>query len=259
MTLVYKICPIPLWRAAEETGSFAGAPVDLTDGFIHLSTAAQVAETVARHFVGQADLFLVTVDEAALGEALRYEPSRGGALFPHLYGPLPFAAVRRVEPLPLGPDGTPLIPDLAARSIEPAPPQAFDPAAAGWRRRAGREFMALVGPIWVRGEGAGAEFGFVVERRHLNTGGVVHGGMLMTFADQALGMAGWSATGNRPQVTIQLDTHFISGAKLGEFVEARCEIRRQARSLIFLAAELVVGDRLVATATGVWKLRDRAA
>ena len=110
MELVYKICPLPLWQEAERNGAFAGAPVDLADGFIHLSTAGQVAETAAKHFAGQGDLVLVTVRQERLGTALRYEPSRGGALFPHLYGPLPLAAVDRVEPLPLGPDGRHLFP-----------------------------------------------------------------------------------------------------------------------------------------------------
>ena len=100
MTTIYKISPAGLWREAERTGAFAGAPVDRADGFIHFSTAAQVRETAARHFAGQSDLVLVAVDTAAL-VGLRYEPSRGGALFPHLYGTLPLSAVRWVKPLPL--------------------------------------------------------------------------------------------------------------------------------------------------------------
>lgn len=105
MSLVYKIAPRPLWEAAQAAGVFAGAPVDLADGFIHLSTGAQARETAARHFAGQDDLLLVAVDPAALGEALRWEPSRGGALFPHLYGPLPLDAVVSVAPLARGADG----------------------------------------------------------------------------------------------------------------------------------------------------------
>src|SRR3954452_25544362 len=104
MPLIYKICPRALWREAEEAGRFDGAPVDVADGFIHFSTAAQAAETAARHFAGRSDLVLVAVDADALGASLRYEPSRGGALFPHLYGTLPLAAVRWVKPLPLGPN-----------------------------------------------------------------------------------------------------------------------------------------------------------
>ena len=109
---IYKICDSALWREAERAGVFAGAPVDHADGFIHFSTADQVAETAARHFAGQAGLLLVAVDAAALGSALRYEPSRGGALFPHLYGKLPFSAVRWVKLLPLGADGRHRFPEL---------------------------------------------------------------------------------------------------------------------------------------------------
>ena len=114
MRLIYKICPEPLWREAEDTGVFAGSPIDAQDGYIHLSTAAQVRETAAKHFGGQRDLLLIAVDADALGPALRHEPSRGGDLFPHVYGPLPIAAVRWVRPLPLGPDGRHVFPELAS-------------------------------------------------------------------------------------------------------------------------------------------------
>lgn len=112
-TTIYKICPEPLWRAAEAQGRFTGAAIDLQDGFIHFSTAAQVRETAARHFAGQGDLLLIAVDAEALGSALRYEVSRGGDLFPHLYGDLPLAAVAWVAPMPLGPDGSHRLPPLA--------------------------------------------------------------------------------------------------------------------------------------------------
>ena len=110
MPLVYKICPRDLWATAEARGGFTGAPVDVADGFIHFSTAAQAAETAARHFAGVRDLVLVAVDTDALGAALRFEPSRGGDLFPHLYGDLPLDAVRAVHDLPLGPDGRHVFP-----------------------------------------------------------------------------------------------------------------------------------------------------
>jgi len=102
MSVIYKICPADLWRAAEREGVFRGAPVDLADGFIHFSTATQVAETAAKHFAGQTDLVLVRVRAEKLGDRLRWEPSRGGALFPHLYGYLDLRDVHKVEPLPLG-------------------------------------------------------------------------------------------------------------------------------------------------------------
>lgn len=110
--LIYKIVPEPLWHAAEAAGRFHGASVDIADGFIHFSTAAQVKETAAKHFAGQSDLLLVAVDGARLGEALKYEPSRGGALFPHLYGPLGLDAVTWTRPLPLGADGGHVFPPM---------------------------------------------------------------------------------------------------------------------------------------------------
>jgi len=91
---------------------FAGSDVDRQDGFIHFSTAAQVVETARKHFAGQHNLLLVSVDAERLGNRLKWEPSRGGALFPHLYGDLDLAAVTRVETLPLGPDGLHVFPAL---------------------------------------------------------------------------------------------------------------------------------------------------
>jgi len=112
MPVIYKICPEFLWQEASSAGVFRGAPVDLADGFIHFSTASQVRETAAKHFRGQAGLLLVAFDDRTLGDALRYEPSRGGDLFPHLYASLDPAAALWVKPLPLGPDGQHVFPDL---------------------------------------------------------------------------------------------------------------------------------------------------
>ena len=111
-TTIYKIVPTDLWRAAERDGVFHGSPVDLQDGFIHFSTAAQAAETAAKHFRGQTDLLLVFVVADMLGDALKWEPSRGGALFPHLYGALALSAVTRVVPLPLDASGVHKFPAL---------------------------------------------------------------------------------------------------------------------------------------------------
>ncbi len=111
-SVIYKIVPKDLWDKASGLGSFGGAPVDLAAGYIHFSTAGQVRETAARHFAGQHDLLLVAIDAPALGEALRWEPSRGGALFPHLYAELPLSAVLWVKPLPFGADGTHAFPEL---------------------------------------------------------------------------------------------------------------------------------------------------
>lgn len=112
MSIIYKICPAALWREAERAGVFRGAPVDLADGFIHFSSAAQVADTAAKHFAGQHDLLLLYVDAARLGDRLKWESSRGGALFPHLYGDLDLKAVTKVEELPLGADGRHKFPHL---------------------------------------------------------------------------------------------------------------------------------------------------
>jgi len=105
LALIYKIVTAQEWATALANGLFAGSSVDIVDGFIHFSTQAQVAETAARHFAGKEGLVLVAVEEASLGSSLVYEVSRGGALFPHLYGPLPTALARFALPLPLGPDG----------------------------------------------------------------------------------------------------------------------------------------------------------
>ena len=113
MATLYKIIAAAHWRAAEHDGIFRGAADDLRDGFIHFSTAAQVEETVAKYFSGQDDLLLISVDGARLGGALKWEPSRGGALFPHLYGELALSAVTKVERLPLLPKGRHNFPPLA--------------------------------------------------------------------------------------------------------------------------------------------------
>jgi len=112
MNIIYKICPETLWREAEKANSFTGAPVDIQDGYLHFSTEKQVRETAGKHFAGQSNLLLIAIDADRLGPALRYEPSRGGDLFPHLYGPLALSAVLWVKPLPLGPDGFHIFPDL---------------------------------------------------------------------------------------------------------------------------------------------------
>lgn len=114
MPMLYKICPASLWHEAERLGCFRGSEVDRRDGFIHFSTAAQAAETAAKHFAGQDDLLLLAVDSARLGDALKWEPSRGGGLFPHLYADLDPAAVTSVESLPLGPNGRHRFPPLDA-------------------------------------------------------------------------------------------------------------------------------------------------
>jgi uncharacterized protein (DUF952 family) len=107
---IYKIVTRDQWEQAEGKRRFGGAPVDHADGFIHFSTAGQVRETAAKHFAGQENLLLVEVDAQQLGDALKWEVSRGGALFPHLYAPLDFSAVTGVSELPLGSDGRHVFP-----------------------------------------------------------------------------------------------------------------------------------------------------
>lgn len=111
-TRVYKIVAAPAWRAAQAKGVFDGAAIDLRDGYIHLSTAAQAAETARLHFRGQDDLLLLELAVADLAPALRWEPSRGGQLFPHLYAALDTARVLAEHTAPLGPDGVPRLPPL---------------------------------------------------------------------------------------------------------------------------------------------------
>ena len=111
-TYVYKIFREAEWREAQPRGIFDGSPDDLRDGFIHLSSADQVEATAAKHFAGGGDLVLVSFEAAALGHDLKWEPSRGGALFPHLYAALDLSAATMTQTLPLSPDGRRIIPQL---------------------------------------------------------------------------------------------------------------------------------------------------
>lgn len=108
---IFRLLDQDAWQRALTAGAFLGTEHDRRDGFIHFSTAEQVVETARRHYAGRADLLLLWVSRAALGAALRWEPSRGGDLFPHLYGPLPTSAVVKTAPLPLGADGRHTFPD----------------------------------------------------------------------------------------------------------------------------------------------------
>jgi uncharacterized protein (DUF952 family) len=109
---IYKICSASAWREAERQGVYRGSADDARDGFIHFSTAVQVAETARKHFSGQTALFLVEVDVDTLGGALRWERSRNDELFPHLYGELDLSAVRAVLNLNSRADGSQDIPEL---------------------------------------------------------------------------------------------------------------------------------------------------
>jgi uncharacterized protein (DUF952 family) len=110
--MVYHMCPAPAWEAAKQTGAYTGTADDHRDGFIHFSTAEQIVESARRHRAGQSGLLLIAVEDVRLGCRLRWEPSRGGDLFPHLYGALDPAEAASVRPLPLGPDGEHIFPPL---------------------------------------------------------------------------------------------------------------------------------------------------
>lgn len=111
--LIYHLCRHAEWQAAQTAGAYHGSSQDEADGFIHFSTAAQIEESAMKHRAGQRGLVLLAIDPATLGDALKWEASRGGALFPHLYGPLPLCAVLWVRDLPLGDDGRHVFPSLA--------------------------------------------------------------------------------------------------------------------------------------------------
>lgn len=111
--LIYKILTAAQWSELQAAGQSRGAPIDITDGFVHFSTAKQAAETAAKHFAGQDDLWLLALEADALGDDLRWEVSRGGQLFPHLYGPLKISNVLWSKPLALGPDGHQFPEDMA--------------------------------------------------------------------------------------------------------------------------------------------------
>lgn len=114
MRTIYKICPASAWREAERQGVYRGSADDVRDGYIHFSNAAQVAGTARKHFHGQTGLLLVAVDADALGERLRWEPSRNNELFPHLYGELDLGAVRAILDLPARADGSHDLPELVS-------------------------------------------------------------------------------------------------------------------------------------------------
>lgn len=112
MERIYKIMAASEWAAAQTDGVYTGSAHDRRDGFIHFSAESQVAETAAKHFAGRTDLMLLAVDPSVLEPALKWEPSRGGALFPHLYAPLPVSAVVAAAELPVGPDGRHIFPSF---------------------------------------------------------------------------------------------------------------------------------------------------
>jgi len=143
---------------------------------------------------------------------------------------------------------------VSAQNQKPA----FDPATAGWEMVNNTAFGELVGPIWRREDGDRLRFGFVVAPKHLNRSGNLHGGMLMTLADQAMALTGRKATGNKRHATIELNIQFVDAVRLGDFVEAQAEVVRATRSLVFMQAKMFVGTRVVVTTNGIWKILGEA-
>jgi len=143
------------------------------------------------------------------------------------------------------------------RRLEPVQP-CIDPAQDGWSIHADEGFIEHVGPIWERRDADGMRYAFVADPRHANLLGVIQGGMLMTFADRALGLRAWEAAEGTPCVTIQFEMQFLSSGRIGEFIELRPEVVRRTASLVFLRGVLTAGSRSVAAATGIWKRVPRA-
>jgi uncharacterized protein (TIGR00369 family) len=132
---------------------------------------------------------------------------------------------------------------------------AFDPTAEGWKKmRATSGFSELVGPIWARNHDGVWEYAFFAEAKHDNRQGATHGGMLMTFADHAIGVAAWEAAGRKACVTMQMETQFLKAVRQGDFVECRGEVVRAAKSVIFMRGELRVRGQAVMAASGIWKI-----
>lgn len=128
------------------------------------------------------------------------------------------------------------------------------PPGPDWKIMQVEGYTSLIGPFEARREGDAWAYRFVAEPRHINIGGVVHGGMLMSFLDDVLGLTVWGAAGRKPVTTVQLNTHFISPARVGDAVIGRAEVLRATRTVVFIRGTLHVEGRLVAAADGVWKI-----
>lgn len=129
----------------------------------------------------------------------------------------------------------------------------IDPTAEGWKQREGKGFMAAIGPLWSRREGDAWAYGMIASDAHVNATGAIHGGMLMSLADQAMSILVWEAMERTPCATIQLDTQFLSAARPGDFIQARSHVLRKTRSLVFVQGTLEVGGKPILAASGIWK------
>jgi uncharacterized protein (TIGR00369 family) len=130
----------------------------------------------------------------------------------------------------------------------------FDPEANGWSRLEEPGYASLVGPLWERIEGDRALYALVMTPAHLNRNGTIHGGVILGLVDHALGHISGRATGGLKQATVQLDMQFVAAPRAGDFVVAHGTVVRRTRSLMFMRAEVMVGSRTIATASGMWKI-----
>jgi uncharacterized protein (TIGR00369 family) len=126
--------------------------------------------------------------------------------------------------------------------------------ADGWEPLDAGAYIELVGQVYFKGEGENTSYGFIAQSRHKNRRGVIHGGVLASFADRALAMGGRRVNDGQPQATIELSIRFIDAVQIGEFVDLVPEVVRKTRSIIFVRGTLMAGKRIVATADGIWKL-----
>ncbi len=131
---------------------------------------------------------------------------------------------------------------------------AFNPIDDGWKQLHVEGYFSSVGPLWSRRTLESWEYGLQVESRHHNGIGIAHGGMLVTFMDQAISLIAWNAVQRIPCATVQLDTHFVASARAGDFVVATAEVMRQTSSLLFMRGQLKVGEHTVMTAQGMMKI-----
>lgn len=129
-----------------------------------------------------------------------------------------------------------------------------DEVPAGWTERPTKAFATLAGPFYSPPEGDALGCGFIAGAKHGNKRGVVHGGMLMTAFDVALGNATWHAAGQKPCATVQLNISFVGAVKMGDFVFISAELIKATRSMVFIRGTMTVADKVVATADGVWKI-----
>lgn len=134
----------------------------------------------------------------------------------------------------------------------------FDPRAQGWRENQEPGFTAFIGPLWEKEVDGRMRYGLLTRDLHGNLNGIVHGGVIATFADFALALESRRINDGAKQSTIQLDLHYIDAGRIGEFLESECEVTRQTRSVTFVTGRILAGSRIVATALGIWKIQRRA-